>query len=108
MNVAVGCRVPNERIRGFRGRGGIGPTRSDEISRRPELEGYSTYDDNFDCDECDNDELHTSAGCLGEWVSSSCKVLHGRNSSPHGEVAEVQIAPQPHTLSCHLPHASGP
>ena len=106
MNVAVARRVPNGRIRGFRGRGGLAPTRSDEMSDGLSLR--DTYDDNFDRDECDNDELHTSAGCLGEWESSSRKVLHGRNSSPHGEVAEVQIAPRPHTLSCHSPHASGP
>ena len=25
---------------------------------------WDTYDDNLDCDECDNDELHASARCL--------------------------------------------
>ena len=43
----------------------------------------------------DDGEFHASAGCLGE-------------CSPHGEVAEGQIAPQRHTLSCHLLRASGP
>jgi hypothetical protein len=30
----------------------------------------NTYNDDFDCDERDNDELHASSGCLGEWESS--------------------------------------
>jgi len=42
------------------------------------MSSKGTYNDNFDCDERDNHKLHASTGCLGEWVSFSGEVRHGR------------------------------
>ena len=50
----------------------------DRMRRRNGISLSDTYNDNFNCDERDNDELHASAGRLGEWVSFSRKVLQGR------------------------------
>jgi hypothetical protein len=107
INVAVSCRLPNGPTREHHGRGGKWPIRSDE-RRRNGINLSDTYDDNFNCDERDNDELHASAGRLGEnGCHSLAKCCRGE-SSPHGEVVEAQIAPQPHRLSCRLLRGSGP
>src|SRR6266850_2915167 len=50
----------------------------DWMRHRDSMSSRDTYDNNFDCDKRDNDEFHASAGCLGEWGSPSCEVVHGR------------------------------